>query len=117
MSVSEFIDGPFWYFSATVFVIGVAWRLIGMLTMGSRTDYSVPRASATAGAIRTNITRFFPGADFFSRIKLQTVAGYLFHVGLFALLFFAAPHVEFYQEYVTGFAWACNAGVGLHPDL
>lgn len=106
MSFSEFVDGPFWYFSLTVFVLGVAWRLFGMLTVGSRTDQSVPRSSAAAGAIRTNLTRFLPRGDFWSRNKLPVVAGYLFHVGLFALLFFAAPHIEFYREYITGFGWA-----------
>ena len=105
MSIGEFVDGPFWYFSLAVFVLGVSWRLIGMLVMGGKTDYSVPRASAATGALATNITRFFPRADFFSRIKLQVVAGYLFHIGLFALLFFAAPHIEFYRERLLGFGW------------
>lgn len=105
MSFSEFVDGPFWYFSAGVFVIGVVWRLVGMLSMGSKKDLSVPRASGLSGAIGINIRRFFPRADFWSRIKLQVIAGYLFHVGLFALLFFAAPHIDFYREKVLGFGW------------
>ena len=105
MSFAEFVDGPFWYFSAAVFVIGVAWRMFGMLTIGSKTDYSLPRGSGTTGAIATNIRRFFPRAAFWSRIKLQVVAGYLFHIGLFALLFFAAPHIDFYREKVLGFGW------------
>ncbi len=105
MSFSEFVDGPFWYFSATVFVIGVLWRLIGMLSMGRKTDLSAPRASGAAGAIAINIRRFFPRADAWPRMRLQTVAGYLFHVGLFALLFFALPHVEFYRDRVLGFGW------------
>lgn len=105
MSFTAFVDGPFWYFSATVFVIGVLWRLVGMLSMGSKTDFSTPRSSGAAAAVSINITRFFPRADFWSRIRLQVVAGYLFHLGLFALLFFAAPHIEFYREYITGFGW------------
>lgn len=105
MSFTEFVDGPLWYFSATVFVIGVLWRLIGMLAIGSKTDYSEPRASATGGAIAINLKRFFPRAEFWSRIKLQVVAGYLFHVGLLALLFFAAPHIKFYREHLLGFGW------------
>lgn len=105
MTFSEFVDGPFWYFSATVFVIGVLWRLIGMLTLGRPADLSVPRASATSGAITTTFGRFVPRAAFWSRIKLQVVAGYMFHVGLFLLLFFAAPHIDFYREYITGFGW------------
>ena len=105
MSIGEFVDGPFWYFSATVFVIGVCWRLFGVLTARSATDFSTPRAPGSAGAVSVNISRFFPRREFWSRSRLQVVAGYLFHVGLFALLFFAAPHVEFYAERVTGFAW------------
>jgi nitrate reductase gamma subunit len=105
LSFSEFVDGPFWYFSAAVFVLGVLWRLIGVLTLGSHRDLSAPRASAAAGAIGTNLRRFFPAKDFCTRIKLQTIAGYMFHVGLFALLFFAAPHIDFYRERITGFGW------------
>ena len=105
MSFSEFVDGPFWYFSLAVFVIGVIWRLVGMLTVGRHTDLSQPRQSGSSGAVRINVTRFFPRADFWSRIKLQVVAGYLFHVGLFAVLFFAAPHIDFYREKLTGFGW------------
>lgn len=105
MSFSAFVDGPLWYFSATVFVIGVAWRLVGMLTAGRRTDLSTPRGSATGGALQVNLTRFVPRTALWSRVRLPVVAGYLFHVGLFALLFFAAPHVDFYRERVLGFGW------------
>jgi nitrate reductase gamma subunit len=105
MSFGEFVDGPFWYFSLAVFVIGVAWRLFGMLSAGSREDLSAPRGSASGGAIGTNIRRFFPRAAFWSRIRLPVIAGYLFHIGLFALLFFAAPHIDFYRDRITGFGW------------
>ena len=30
----------------------------------------------------------------------------MFHLGLFALLLFAKPHVDFYAERLTGFGWA-----------
>ena len=35
----------------------------------------------------------------------MTLAGYSFHLGLFALLFFAAPHVAFIKEVILGFGW------------
>ena len=38
-------------------------------------------------------------------MRLEVIAGYAFHLGLFALLFFAAPHVEFYKERILGFGW------------
>ena len=29
----------------------------------------------------------------------------MFHLGLFILLFFAAPHVKFIEQHITGFGW------------
>lgn len=51
------------------------------------------------------MTRFLPRGDFWADIKLQVVAGHLFHIGLFALLFFTVPHIDFYRTNVTGFGW------------
>jgi nitrate reductase gamma subunit len=105
MTFGEFVDGPFWYFSLAVFVIGVTWRLYGILSMPGSSDLSTPRGSAGSGAVRANITRFFPRRTLLQRLRLPVIAGYLFHVGLFALLFFAAPHIDFYREYLFGFGW------------
>ncbi len=102
---AEFVDGPFWYFSATVFVVGVVVRLFFALRIGSATPLSVPRGSASQGAIKTVFTRFVPRRDFLPRIRLEVIAGYAFHVALFVLLFFAEPHVEFYKERILGFGW------------
>lgn len=105
MTFSEFVDGPFWYFSATVFVVGVTLRLAGALRIGMAQTLSKPRGSAAGGAVRTIFSRFVPRREFWTRMKLEVIAGYAFHVALFILLFFAAPHVEFYKEYVLGFGW------------
>jgi len=102
---SEFVDGPLWYFSVTVFVVGVVWRFLAMLLAGRRPELSVARASAAVGAIRTNLSRFLPRREIAGRIRLHVVAGYMFHLGLFALLLFAAPHVDFIKERITGFGW------------
>jgi nitrate reductase gamma subunit len=110
MTFGEFVDGPFWYFSATVFVLGVIWRLYGMLTLKRHDDLSLARGSSTGGAIRANMTRFIPRAAFWRQIRLPVIAGYLFHAGLFALLFFAAPHIDFYRDHVLGFGWVAMPG-------
>lgn len=102
---AEFVDGPFWYFSATVFVVGVAARLFFALRLGSAKPLSVPRGSPSKGAVRAVFSRFVPRRDFLPRMRLEVVAGYAFHLGLFALLFFAAPHIEFYKERILGFGW------------
>lgn len=105
MTLVQIIEGPLWYVAAAVFVVGVAWRLIGILRFGRRTDLSVPRAAAVGGAIKALFLHLVPHGGFYSRTKLHLFAGYLFHLGFFAVLFFAAPHVDFLKKHVLGFGW------------
>lgn len=105
MSFVEFVEGPLWYFTAVVFVAGVLWRLIGILRLPRARDLSVPRTSAMWGAVLANLRHLVPRGTFFSRTKFNVIAGYMFHLGLFVLLFFAAPHVKFLEERVLGFGW------------
>jgi nitrate reductase gamma subunit len=104
--IGEFIDGPLWYFALTVFVIGVIWRIFSILKAGIRTDLSLARGSAGWGAVRAVFSRFVPERTVTSRSRVQLVAGYMFHLGLFALLLFAKPHIDFISEHITGFSWA-----------
>lgn len=105
MSPADLIDGPLWYLSATVFALGTLWRLFVILRVGLRPDLSRPRASAVLGALRGLVSRFLPKRVLWSRLRFQVVAGYLFHLGLFALLLFAAPHVAFLDDRLLGLAW------------
>ena len=104
--IASFIDGPLWYFSATVFVVGVVWRLFVILRLrGRKKMLSKPRNTSGGGALATVLRRFVPYKEFAQVSRGRVIAGYSFHLGLFALLFFAAPHVEFIQERITGFGW------------
>lgn len=104
--IAEFIDGPLWSFSLVVFSVGVLWNLASIVFGHKRTDLSVPRGSAVPGAINTLWRRFIPDQGMAPSIRLQVIAGYMFHLGLFALLFFAAPHVIFLENHILGFGWA-----------
>ena len=103
--IENLIDGPLWYFSLAVFCIGVLWQLITIVFASRKQDLSVARASASSGALKTIFSRFLPHHEIRSQISIQFIAGYLFHLGLFALLFFAAPHVIFLEENLLGFGW------------
>ena len=103
--MKDFIDGPLWYFSLAVFSIGVIWRLAPLIFGKRTTDLSVPRGSAVSGAISTVFSRFIPHRGMASQVSVQVIAGYMFHLGLFAVLFFAAPHVRFLDEHFLGFSW------------
>ena len=103
--IGDFIDGPLWYFSLAVFCIGVLWQLAAIIFASRKQDLSVARGSAGSGALKTIFSRFLPRKEMTSQISVQFYAGYLFHLGLFALLFFAAPHVVFLEENLLGFGW------------
>ncbi|WP_428609764.1 hypothetical protein [Sedimenticola sp.] len=103
--IGQFIDGPLWYFALAVFCIGVLFRLFSILRAGIKRDLASPRSSGASGAVRNLFSRFIPRRDVANRGRLTLVAGYLFHLGLFALLFFARPHVDFFAERITGFDW------------
>ena len=103
--MAQFIDGPLWYISLAVFVIGVVWRLLGIIFASRKQDLSRARAAAGPAAVRTIFSRFVPHREISSQIRLQVIAGYLFHLGLFALIFFAAPHVLFIEQHLLGFGW------------
>ncbi len=103
--IEYLIKGPLWYFSLAVFCIGVLWQLGRIVFAARKADLSVARGSASGGALRNVFSRFVPHREIAPRIRLQVFAGYMFHLGLFALLFFAAPHVHFLEEHLLGFGW------------
>jgi len=105
MSFLELVEGPLFYISGTIFLIGALWRLIGIIRMGRKKDISPPKGSAVAGFFKGNLRHFFPRGLFAERTWMHVLGGYGFHLGLFAVMFFAAPHITFFQERIFGFGW------------
>jgi nitrate reductase gamma subunit len=101
----EFVEGPLWYFASLVFVGGVAWRLVDIFRRGTSPDLSPPQGPGLPGALRAIVTRSWTAKGFTKGATFHLIAGYMFHIGLFVLLLFAAPHVEFIEDRLLGFAW------------
>lgn len=101
----DFVEGPLWYAAVAVFLVGVAWRLAAIARAGLKDDLSVPRNSGAPGAVATVFRRFLPHREFMRPAAFQMVAGYAFHIGLFVLVLFAAPHVKFIEQRILGFGW------------
>jgi len=101
----EFIEGPLWYVALTIFLAGVIWRIFSILRIGVKKDLAPAKGSAVKGALTANIRRFFPRKEIIHRGSLQIVAGYLFHIGLLLLMFFAAPHITFFEQKLFGVSW------------
>ncbi len=101
----EFVEGPLWYFAGAVFVIGVIWRLVDIFRRGSKKDLAPARGDGFEGAVMTLFSRSWTAPGFSKGATFHLFAGYMFHIGLFVLLFFAAPHVLFIEERLLGFGW------------
>lgn len=102
---AQLVDGIFWNLALVVFAAGVLWHILSLFLVRNKRDLAEPRGSGITGAIGTSLRRFLPRAEMRSRTRLHVIAGYLFHLGLFALLLFAAPHVLFIEAQ-TGLHWA-----------
>jgi len=101
----NFVEGPLWYAALVIFLVGVALRFYEIFSRGVKPDLALPRAGGMAGALRTIVTRSWTAKGFSSGAVFHLVAGYMFHIGLFVLLIFAAPHVIFIEERILGFGW------------
>ena len=104
MTFLEFTEGPMFYFAAAVFLAAGLWRLVGIVRLGKKPDLAPARGSAAMGFIKGNLRHFVPRKLFAQRTWMHLLGGYGFHLGLFVLFFFAAPHIAFIEKF-TGLSW------------
>ncbi len=104
MSILQFLEGPMFYVAFAIFALGAVWRVAGIVRLGRKADLAPPKGSAVAGWFKGNLRHFVPRGIFAERAWMHLVAGYGFHLGLFVLFFFGAPHVAFIERF-TGLSW------------
>ena len=107
MTLLEFARGPALAFALAVFVLGTAWRLVGVLRLPRLPDLSPARGgapSALAAAWHANLRAMWPRPAFSPSTRWVTLNGYAFHVGLALIFFGYAPHIAFVRR-LTGLSW------------
>jgi nitrate reductase gamma subunit len=106
MTLLEFARGPALQWSLVILLLGVAWRLLGILLLRRKPDYSEPRSHAAPawGAVRTVFTRMWPRKEFQARTAYGVGLGYVFHIGLAIVVFLFVPHILFIRD-LTGLSW------------
>jgi hypothetical protein len=68
MDLLQFARGPALTWAFAIFAFGMTWRLVGILLLKRRADYSEPRhASNWIGAVKLIITRSWPHREFIQR--------------------------------------------------
>lgn len=107
MDLLDFARGPALRFAMAVFVLGVSWRLIGVLLLPRVGDLSPARdgaPGAAMAALGTILRRMWPRKDIFPRTVFTTINSYVFHLGLAVVVFGLAPHIVFIRD-LLGLRW------------
>ncbi len=99
------VRGPAFQIATAIFVFGLSWRLLEILSLSRKPELAVVRESGIAGGFRTIFRRFLPVDDnTFQRSAFIIIAGYIFHLGFFIILLLFIPHILFFRE-LFGFSW------------
>lgn len=109
-AILQFVRGPFFKISLLVFVGGMTYRLVRIVLLGWPRDRVEGRGSKCWGVLKTYlkgllVLPFIPWVKrTFSPNALTYIGGGLFHLSLFAVIFFATPHMLVWKA-LLGFGW------------
>ncbi len=87
-----------------IFLLGVIWRLIEIYGLGRKKDLSAPRNVSGASGWNTMFRRSDPPEGMLKKSPVSYIGGYIFHLGLFVVLFLFAPHIKFFES-LLGISW------------
>ena len=107
MDLLDFARGPVLVLAVLVFVLGVAWRLAGVLRRPRLPDLSPAREGAPPrwlGALRGIARGLWPRRTFGTSAFISGLNGYVFHIGLALIFFGYAPHIDFIRRHL-GLGW------------
>lgn len=87
-----------------LFLLGMIWRLIEIYSLGRKQDMAPARSAAGASGWHTIARRSLPPPGMMKRSPLSYVGGYIFHIGLFVVVFFFGPHIKLIDG-LLGVSW------------
>lgn len=105
MDLLDFARGPALHWSVAIFILGILWRLLGVFLLRRKKDLSEAREPAELkGAVEGLFVHMWPYKPFRPKVVMSYALGYIFHIGLFIVLFFFVPHILFFKD-ILGFGW------------
>ncbi len=100
----SWVRGPGFQIATVIFVFGIIVRLLEIFLLGRKANLAEANGSEMSGGMRAIFSRMAPESDTMKRSMFTIVAGYIFHIGLFIVIFLFAPHILFFSD-VIGFSW------------
>lgn len=104
LDLLTFARGDALNWALILFTAGVVLRLFEIFGLGRKADLARPRTNSPGNGWRTMLTRSLPPQGLLKREPVTYIGGYVFHLGLFATIFFSAPHIEFFRS-LFGIGW------------
>jgi len=98
------VRGPGFQIATIIFVLGIMLRLFEILMLGRKANLAEAKGSEMSSGLRTVFSRTLPDASTFKRSAFTVTAGYIFHIGLFVVIFLYAPHILLFKD-IIGFGW------------
>jgi len=98
------VRGPGFQIATIIFVLGIMIRLFEIIMLGRKANLAEAKGSEMSSGLRTIFTRTLPDASTFKRSTFTITAGYIFHIGLFVVIFLFAPHILFFKD-VLHISW------------
>ncbi len=96
------VRGPGFQIASIIFALGITLRLAEILMLGRKANLAEAKGSAMSSGLRTIVSRTIPDANTFKRSAFTVTAGYIFHLGLFIVIFLFAPHILFFKDLHIG---------------
>ncbi|MGD2057927.1 MAG: hypothetical protein PVF85_01785 [Anaerolineales bacterium] len=109
-SILAFARGPLFYIALLIFVGGMFYRLVRIVLLGWKPDRVPARGSKLGGVAKTYAKNvlIFPFIPWikgtFTRNPLMYLAGGLFHLSLFTVIFLGTAHMLVWKS-LLGFGW------------
>lgn len=98
------VRGPAFDVATIIFCAGIVVRILEILLMGRKANLAEARGSAMAGGLGTMVRRTVPDAGTFKRSSFTIITGWVFHVGLFVIIFLFVPHILVFER-ALGVSW------------
>jgi nitrate reductase gamma subunit len=107
MTLLDFARGIGLHVAVIVMVIGLCWRMAGIVLLRRRPHHGLSRASFAGrigGGAMMIISRSIPRRTFWPRIGTSMTLSTIFHLGFLVIIFAGAPHVLIIHQ-LTGLTW------------
>jgi nitrate reductase gamma subunit len=108
MSDADFllwVRGPAFDAATLIFCAGMVVRILQIYLMGRKANLAEARGSEMAGGLGTMLRRNLPDPGAFKRSTFTVITGWVFHIGLFIIIFLFVPHILVFEK-ATGLSWS-----------